>query len=116
MKKIEIIDQISKSDDPIIRNIEKIKDLFPQVVSEGKIDFHHLSELLGNEINEDSEEFYRFTWMGKTKSRLESHKPTTGTLRPNYENRLNWGETENIYIEGDNLEVLKILQKSYSSN
>ena len=115
MKKIEIIDQISKSDDLTVRNIEKIKDLFPQVVSEGKIDFNLLSELLGNEIIEDSEEHYRFTWMGKTKSRMESHKPTTGTLRPNYNTSLNWGETENIYIEGDNLEVLKILQKSYSS-
>lgn len=113
--KIELDDEFAQSDNLVLNNIEKIKNLFPQVIVEGKIDFELLSELLGGENLENNDESYRFTWMGKTESRRESHKPTTGTLRPKYNESVDWETTENLYIEGDNLEVMKILQKSYSS-
>jgi adenine-specific DNA-methyltransferase len=92
----------------------KLKELFPEVLTEGKIDFKVLQDILGNEIEEE-EEFYRFTWAGKSQSRREAHKPSTGTLRPCKEESVDWDTTQNLYIEGDNLEVLKLLQKSYSN-
>jgi adenine-specific DNA-methyltransferase len=114
MKKIEFNEDITKSNDILKDNIKKIKMIFPDVVSEGKVNFKLLSEKLGDETIE-VDEFYRFTWLGKSEARNESHKPSTGTLRPSLKDSLNWKKTENLYIEGDNLEVLKTLQKSYSS-
>ena len=111
--KIEAGDELSHSGDQFQNNIEKLKELFPQVVSEDKVDFEALRQILGDEV-ESNEEFYRFTWAGKSQSRLEAHKPSTGTLRPDRTGSSNWDETENLYIEGDNLEVLKLLQKGYS--
>ena len=111
--KITSDDQLSQSKDLIQENIDQLKKLFPEIVSEGKIDFKSLQQVLGEEI-EDEEEFYRFTWAGKSQSRREAHKPSTGTLRPCKEDSLDWDTTQNLYIEGDNLEVLKLLQKSYS--
>jgi adenine-specific DNA-methyltransferase len=70
-------------------------------------------QVLGEELEEE-EEYYRFTWAGKSQARREAHKPSTGTLRPAKEESLDWDTTENMYIEGDNLEVLKLLQKSYA--
>lgn len=93
-------------------NIEKIKELFPQVVTEGKIDFDVLKEILGEQI-ESRNERYQFTWSGKSDSIRFAQRPSTGTLRPDKESSKNWDTTENLYIEGDNLEVLKLLQKSY---
>ena len=93
-------------------NIEKIKELFPQVVTEGKIDFDVLKETLGEQI-ESRNERYQFTWNGKSDSIRFAQRPSTGTLRPDKESSKNWDSTENLYIEGDNLEVLKLLQKSY---
>ena len=63
---------------------------------------------------EEEEEYYRFTWAGKSQARREAHKPSTGTLRPVKEESLDWDTTQNMYIEGDNLEVLKLMQKSYA--
>lgn len=111
--KITSEDQLSHSKDLIQENIDQLKKLFPEIVSEGKIDFKSLQQVLGEEI-EDEEEFYRFTWAGKSQSRREAHKPSTGTLRPCKEESLDWDTTQNLYIEGDNLEVLKLLQKSYT--
>lgn len=111
--KITSEDQLSHSKDLIQENIDQLKKLFPEIVSEGKIDFKTLQQVLGEEI-EDEEEFYRFTWAGKSEARREAHKPSTGTLRPCKEESLDWDTTQNLYIEGDNLEVLKLLQKSYS--
>jgi len=101
---------MTQSLDLVQENIQKLKSLFPEIVAEGKIDFKALQQLLGEEI-EYEEEFYRFTWVGKSQSRREAHKPSTGTLRPVKEESLDWNTTKNLYIEGDNLEVLKLLQK-----
>lgn len=96
------------------QNIETLKQLFPTIVKEGQIDFAELQSLLGEEIV-DKEEYYRFTWAGKSQARLEANKPSTATLRPDKESSKNWDTTKNIFIEGDNLEVLKLLQKSYAN-
>lgn len=102
----------SKSLDLESKNIEEIKRLFPNVVTEGKIDFDKLRLLLGDEVD-DSMEKYQFTWKGKSRSIKLAQSPSTATLRPAKEESKNWDTTENLYIEGDNLEVLKQLQKTY---
>ena len=101
-----------RSVDIVAENIEKLKTLFPEVFTEGGIDFDALKETLGEYIDE-REERYSFTWNGKSKARLLSQTPSTGTLRPCPEESVNWDTTQNLFIEGDNLEVLKLLQKSY---
>ena len=101
-----------ESEDITKENVNKIKELFPQVVTEGKIDFDVLKEILGEQI-ESRNERYQFTWSGKSDSIRFAQRPSTGTLRPDKESSKNWDSTENLYIEGDNLEVLKLLQKSY---
>src|SRR5690625_2445637 len=93
-------------------NIKKLVELFPEVNTDGKIDFDKLKQILGDYVD-DSEERYRFVWNGKGDALRISQTPSTGTLRPDKESSKNWDETENLYIEGDNLEVLKLLQKSY---
>lgn len=95
-------------------NIELLKQLFPTIVKEGNIDLNELKALLGETV-EEKEEYYRFTWAGKNQARLEANKPTTATLRPNKAESKDWDTTNNIFIEGDNLEVLKLLQKSYAN-
>ena len=95
-------------------NIELLKQLFPTIVKEGNIDLNELKALLGENV-EEKEEYYRFTWAGKNQARLEANKPTTATLRPNKADSKDWDTTNNIFIEGDNLEVLKLLQKSYAN-
>ncbi|MBU1901926.1 site-specific DNA-methyltransferase [Patescibacteria group bacterium] len=93
-------------------NIEKLKELFPEVFSEGKINFTKLEEELG-EFTEKENERYNFTWNGKQEAKKIAQTPSTGTLRPCEEESKDWDTTKNLYIEGDNLEVLKLLQKSY---
>lgn len=93
-------------------NIDKLKELFPAAVEEGKINFDMLRSLLGDEVD-DSREKYQFTWNGKAKSIKLAQTPSSATLRPCKEKSKNWDTTENLYIEGDNLEVLKQLQKTY---
>ncbi|HGF5205979.1 TPA: site-specific DNA-methyltransferase [Vibrio parahaemolyticus] len=112
MEKITGSSPEAKSLDITNQNIEQLKQLFPDVFSEGKIDFEALRAVLGEEID-DSEERYNFTWNGKTKARQIAQTPSTGTLRPCKDESVNWDTTENLFIEGDNLEVLKLLQKSY---
>jgi adenine-specific DNA-methyltransferase len=102
-----------RSVDIVAENIEKLKTLFPEVFTEGGIDFEALKETLGDYI-EGREERYSFTWNGKSKARLLAQTPSTGTLRPCPEESVNWDTTQNLFIEGDNLEVLKLLQKSYN--
>jgi len=113
IKKITKGDNLSQSENIVETNIDKLKALFPEIVTEGKIDFKVLQEVLGNELEED-DEYYRFTWAGKANARREAQKPSTGTLRPAPEESVNWDSTQNLYIEGDNLEVLKLMQKSYA--
>jgi adenine-specific DNA-methyltransferase len=86
--------------------------LFPEAFTEGKVDFEALKEVLGTFVD-DRDERYSFTWNGKSKARMIAQTPSTGTLRPCKEESVDWGTTQNIFIEGDNLEVLKLLQKSY---
>ena len=93
-------------------NIEKLKEIFPQIFSEDKIDFEKLQEELGN-FTDTTNERYNFTWNGKQEAKKIAQTPSTGTLRPCKEESKNFDTTQNLYIEGDNLEVLKLLQKSY---
>ena len=93
-------------------NIDKIKELFPETVEEGKINFDMLRAMLGDEVD-DSKEKYQFTWNGKAKSIKLAQTPSSATLRPCRDKSKDWNTTENLYIEGDNLEVLKQLQKTY---
>ncbi len=93
-------------------NIAKLREIFPDVFSEKKIDFEKLKQVLG-EYTEDADERYNFTWNGKSRSLRLAQTPSTGTLRPCREESKDWDTTQNLYIEGDNLEVLKLLQKSY---
>ncbi len=100
--------------DIVRENISKLKEIFPEVFCEDKVDFERLQEVLGEYI-EDKEERYRFEWHGKSQAIRMSQTPSRGTLRPCKEESKNWDTTENLYIEGDNLEVLKLLQKSYQN-
>lgn len=77
------------------------------------VNFDTLRTLLGNDTMKTNREMYQFTWPGKQAARLEAAAATTETLRPMPEDSLNWDTTQNVYIEGDNLRVLKLLQKSY---
>ena len=101
-----------KSMNIVGQNIEQLRGLFPEVFSEGKIKFDQLQELLGNYVVQD-EDHYNFTWHGKRRAGRLAQTPSTGTLRPCREESVNWDTTQNLFIEGDNLEVLKLLQKSY---
>lgn len=77
------------------------------------VNFKTLRQLLGDDAVDDADEMYQFTWPGKQEARREAARPTTKTLRPVVEDSVDWDHTQNLYIEGDNLEVLKLLQKSY---
>jgi adenine-specific DNA-methyltransferase len=77
------------------------------------VNFKTLRQLLGDDAVEDEKEYYEFTWPGKFDARREAAKPISKTLRPVVEDSSDWDNTENVYIEGDNLEALKLLQKSY---
>lgn len=110
-----------ESIDLTTQNIEKIGELFPNCITEtidenGKIkksiNFEILKQMLSDDII-DGDEVYEFTWVGKKEAILEANKPTRKTLRPCLEKSVDWNSTENLYIEGDNLEVLKLLQESY---
>ena len=101
-----------ESKDIIQDNVSKLREIFPEIVTEDKIDFDKLKLILGNNIDENPEK-YNFTWPGKTQAIRESQKQSNGTLRPCKDESKNWDTTQNLYIEGDNLEVLKLLQKSY---
>ena len=114
MQKTNIPQAESKSADLIAQNLEQLKQIFPEVVKEGKVDFEALNDLLGN-YGDTAEERFALNWAGKANARREAQKRSTGTLRPCPEESVDWDTTDNLYIEGDNLEVLKLLQKSYHS-
>jgi site-specific DNA-methyltransferase (adenine-specific) len=90
----------------------KLADLLPEVVADGKIDVAALQAVLGDDAATGTERFGLF-WPGKTQAIRAAQTPTTATLAPDRENSLNWDATGNVVIEGDNLEVLKVLQKHY---
>lgn len=93
-------------------NLAQLKALFPNVFTEGKIDFDALKAELGEHLEAEGER-YQFTWNGKAQAKRIATTPSMGTLRPAVDESVNWDSTENLYIEGDNLEVLKLLQKAY---
>ena len=101
-----------KTPDLAAENIAQLRQIFPDVFEEGKIDFDKLKQVLGEYVD-DEKERYNFTWNGKGRALRLAQTPTTGTLRPCEAESKNWDDTQNLYIEGDNLEVLKLLQKSY---
>lgn len=93
-------------------NLDKLRSVFPECVSEGKLDIDKLLALCGEYIDNDFEK-YKFEWKGKAECLKLAQKRSTGTLRPCPEESVNWDTTQNLYIEGDNLEVLKLLQTAY---
>ena len=104
-------------------NLEALYQIAPSCFTEVKddktgelrhvVNFKTLRQLLGDNAVEDADEMYQFTWPGKQEARREAARSTTKTLRPVIEDSVDWDNTQNLYIEGDNLEVLKLLQKSY---
>ena len=116
-----------ESVDMTAQNIEKIGELFPNCVTEmldeekstpekevykKAINFELLKQMLSSDVI-DGDEAYEFTWVGKKAAIVEANRPIRKTLRPCKEESVDWDNTENLYIEGDNLEVLKLLQESY---
>ena len=101
-----------QSNDIVSENIQKLKQIFPEVFCEDSVDFKKLQAVLGEYIDDDKER-YNFTWWGKSKALRLAQSPSMGTLRPCKKESKDWDTTQNLYIEGDNLEVLKLLQKSY---
>ena len=93
-------------------NIQKLYSVFPECFVEGKLDIDKLLSLCGQYIDNDFEK-YKFEWKGKADCLRIAQKRSTGTLRPCKEESVNWDNTQNLYIEGDNLEVLKLLQTTY---
>ena len=93
-------------------NLDKLRAVFPECVSEGKLDIDKLLSLCGEYIDNDFEK-YKFEWKGKADCLRLAQKRSTGTLRPCPEESVDWDTTQNLYIEGDNLEVLKLLQTAY---
>ncbi len=113
MEKLTAQSPETKSADVLAENVERLKALFPEAFTEGKIDFDTLRQLLGGAVDE-REEKYGLNWHGKRRARQLALTPSTGTLRPCPEESVDWDTTRNLMIEGDNLEVLKLLQKSYA--
>lgn len=117
------MDKISRTtSDLTLENIDKLTEMFPQVVTEVKdengvvkpsIDFDALRDLLGD-VAEGKRERYQFTWPGKAEAKLEARKPCDKTLRPPPEKSVDWDTTQNVYIEGDNLDALKVMRETYA--
>lgn len=104
-----------------LENLAKLKEMFPEVITESKdsngeivsaVDAKKLEQLLSTKVIE-GDESYDFTWVGKKQAMVEANRPIRKTLRPCKEESVDWEKTENLYIEGDNLDVLKLLQESY---
>jgi adenine-specific DNA-methyltransferase len=114
IKRVTLNDPEARSADPVGDNIAVLKALFPAAVADGRIDFDTLRQLLGDEVD-DGDERYGLNWPGKRRARRLALTPSIGTLRPARKDSVDWDTTRNLMIEGDNLEVLKLLQKSYAN-
>ena len=118
MKKIPQSDSVAKSLDITIENIERLKSIFPEVVTETKdgpsLNLDVLKQLIGDRTTTDTDEKFGLNWHGKRQARQVALTPSLGTLRPCPDESVDWDKTKNLMIEGDNLEVLKLLQKSYT--
>lgn len=106
-------DAAAHSGDVVAENVAALKALFPQIVSDGRVDFEVLRQLLGDKV-EVGDERYGLNWKGKAKARAHALMPTLATLRPAKADSVDWDATQNLVIEGDNLEVLKCLRKAYA--
>lgn len=91
---------------------DQLSELVPEIIADGKVDIDKLKELLDEDVADSSERFGLF-WPGKKRAMRAAQEPTTATLKPDFENSKDWDTTQNVFIEGDNLEVLKVLQKHY---
>lgn len=107
------MDKLKMQAKPMDVVLKKVMEICPSAVQNGKVDFDRLREKLSDVVDDSIKESYDFTWVGKRKSIVEANKPINKTLRPVVSESKNWETTENLYIEGDNLEVLKLLQESY---
>ena len=118
IKKLTANDPETQSPDLMAENLAQLKALFPELVTEGKagasVNVDVLKALVGDKTVSDAEEKYGLNWHGKRQARQLALTPSTGTLRPCPAESVNWDTTQNMMIEGDNLEVLKLLQKSYA--
>lgn len=107
--------QDGESADIVNENIQRLKAIFPDAFSEGSVNFDTLRQLLGDAgVVEEGGEKYGLNWHGKKEARQIALAPSTGTLLPSHDESVDWDKTQNLFIEGDNLEVLKLLQKSYA--
>ncbi|MGL4802051.1 MAG: site-specific DNA-methyltransferase [Cetobacterium sp.] len=106
MEKIKL-----ENENVLKKNIELLKNIFPEAFSEDKVDFEALKNILGNFI--ETKERYSLNWSGKMEAKLETQKISKSTLLPSLNESKNFYNTNNLYIEGDNLEVIKLLQKSF---
>lgn len=114
-----------ESMDIVAKNVEKIEKLFPDCITEARDENGKLQKVVDRDkllqkfshkiIGGGTAEHYEFTWVGKKSAKIEANRPIRKTLRPCIEESKDWNNTENLYIEGDNLEVLKLLQNSYRS-
>lgn len=119
MQKIEANSPEAQSANILAGNLAQLKALFPELITEGAsgpaINVDVLKALIGDQTVADADEKYGLNWHGKKKARQIALTPSTGTLRPCPEESVDWDTTQNLMIEGDNLEVLKLLQKSYGN-
>lgn len=113
IKKLDLDAPETKSADVVAENIDALRSLFPDAFRQGRIDFDVLKQLLGGVVDVRDEK-YGLNWHGKRQARQIALTPSTGTLLPCPEESVDWDATQNLMIEGDNLEVLKLLQKSYA--
>jgi adenine-specific DNA-methyltransferase len=118
MQKLTANDPETHSPELAKENLAALRALFPELVTEGKdgvaVNLDVLKQLVGDQTVTDAEEKYGLNWHGKRRARQLALTPSTGTLRPCPEDSVDWDTTQNLMIEGDNLEVLKLLQKSYA--
>jgi adenine-specific DNA-methyltransferase len=118
MKPLTAKDRETHSPDIVADNLAALRALFPELITEGKegvaVNLDVLKSLVGDKTVTDTEEKYGLNWHGKRRARQLALTPSTGTLRPCPEDSVDWDTTQNLMIEGDNLEVLKLLQKSYA--
>ena len=118
MQKIDATSPEAQSADLIAENIEQLNALFPELITEGPdgvaVNVDVLKQMVGDKTITDADEKYGLNWHGKRHARQLALTPSTGALRPCPEDSVDWDTTQNLMIEGDNLEVLKLLQKSYA--
>lgn len=118
MSKLVAGDPETRSADVVAQNVARLKEMFPELVAEGaggtSVNLDVLKALVGDKSVSDAEEKYGLNWHGKRRARQIALSPSSGTLRPCPEESRDWDTTRNLMIEGDNLEVLKLMQKSYA--